>query len=142
MELSTILEELRALRLEVVALQRQAPKNVQKTKCQGVTGKGTPCCNGAVFGTDFCKMHTGMIDKPQKVPRVPRTPKPKKIQPEHTHGIGEDPGECELCQTHGDVIDPELPYIEFDGDSMVFPESDDDMFLDDDILDRLLGDEK
>ena len=118
MDFSKIIEELRALRMEVVALQGQGPRSKapQKSKCQGMTGKGTPCCNGAVLGTDFCKMHTGMVEKPPKVVKVPKTPKAKKIQPEHTHDIGEEAGDCELCQMHGDVVDPELPNLEFEGD--------------------------
>jgi hypothetical protein len=118
MDLSKIIEELRALRMEVVALQGQGPRSkaVQKTKCLGMTGKGTSCCNGAVLGTDFCKMHTDMVEKPLKVVKVPKTPKAKKIQPEHTHDIGGEVGDCELCQMHGDVVDPELPYLEFEGD--------------------------
>lgn len=118
MDFSTIIEELRALRMEVVALQGRESKSkvVQKTKCQGVTGKGTPCCNGAIMDTEYCKMHTGKIEKPPKVVKAPKAPKVKKIQPEHTHGIGEEVGDCELCQMHGDVIDPELPHSEFDGD--------------------------
>jgi hypothetical protein len=118
MDLSKILEELRALRMEVVALQGQGPRSkaAQKTKCQGMTGKGTPCCNGAVIGTDFCKMHTGRVEKPPKPVKVPKIPKAKKIQPEHTHGIGEEVGDCELCQMHGDVIDSDLPNLEFQGD--------------------------
>lgn len=116
MDLSMIIEELRALRMEVVAMQGPGSKTVQKMKCLGVTGKGTPCCNGAVVGTDFCKMHTGMVDKPPKAVKVPKIPKAKKIQPEHTHGIGEEVGDCELCQMHGDVTDPDLPYVEFESD--------------------------
>ena len=118
MDFSKIIEELRALRMEVVALQGQGSRSkaAQKTRCQGTTGKGTPCCNGAVLGTDFCKMHTGMVEKPPKAIKVPKTPKAKKIQPEHTHGIGEEVGDCELCQMHGDVVDPELPNLEFEGD--------------------------
>ena len=117
MDLSKIIEELRALRMEVVALQGSGPKSksIQKTKCHGMTGKGTPCCNGAVLGTDFCKMHTGKVEKPPKTVKVPKTPKAKKIQPEHTHGIGEEVDNCELCQMHGDVLDPKLPNLEFDG---------------------------
>jgi hypothetical protein len=45
-----------------------------------------------------------------------KEPKPKKIQPEHNHGIGEEPTEpCALCETHGDVMDPTLPDADFEG---------------------------
>ena len=36
----------------------------------------------------------------------------KKVQPEHRHGPGEV---CMLCETHGDVLDPELPEAMFEG---------------------------
>lgn len=144
MDFSKIIEELKALRMEVVALQGQGPtrsKAVQKTKCMGITGKGTPCCNGAVVDTDFCKMHTGMVDRPPKVVKVPKIPKAKKIQPEHTHGIGEAPGDCELCQMHGDVVDPELPHMDFEGDLGDFEtfmdEDEDEDEEDEDLGERL-----
>jgi len=48
--------------------------------------------------------------KPKKVV------KPKKIQPEHTHGVGEEPIEpCPLCATHGDVWNPGLTECRFIG---------------------------
>ena len=42
--------------------------------------------------------------------------KPKKIQPEHTHGVGEESIEpCPLCATHGDVWNPGLTECRFIG---------------------------
>ena len=108
-----ILQELRALRQEVEAL-RNGPRT-RKSPCQGVTGKGTPCRNGALPGGCHCRMHS-REPKEVKAPRVKKEPKPKKIQPEHTHGIGEIPeGPCPLCETHGDVMDPTLPNSDFEG---------------------------
>jgi hypothetical protein len=48
-----------------------------------------------------------------KVAKVPKAPKARKVQPEHTHGVGE--GVCVLCGTHGDVWDEGLPWAEFEG---------------------------
>jgi len=40
-----------------------------------------------------------------RIKRVPRgIVKMKKVQPEHSHGIGELCGVCRLCETHGDVV--------------------------------------
>ena len=62
-------------------------------------------------------MHGERPPKPEKPRRAKKEPKPKKIQPEHTHGIGEVPeGVCPLCETHGDVMDPTLPEATFEGD--------------------------
>ena len=109
-ELSQLVQELRR---EVDALKR-VPKQ-KMDPCQGVTGKGTPCRNGALPGMTCCRMHSREPKAP-KQPKQKKEPKPKKIQPEHTHGIGEEPTEpCPLCETHGDVMDPTLPNAEFEG---------------------------
>ena len=114
-----IREELNKLREEVVELRlihaaRPTTKQ-KKDPCQGVTGKGTPCRNGSLPGTCYCRMHS-REPKEIKQPRQKKEPKPKKIQPEHNHPIGEDPSDvCPLCQTHGDVMDPDLPDAEFEG---------------------------
>jgi len=53
--------------------------------------------------------------KPVKEPKPAKEPKMKKVQPEHTHGIGEIPVDpCPLCETHGDVWDPDLPDADFE----------------------------
>jgi hypothetical protein len=108
-----ILQELRALRQDVEAL-KCTPKT-RKDPCQGVTGKGTPCRNGALPRGCHCRMHS-REPKEVKAPRVKKEPKPKKTIPEHTHQIGETPVEsCPLCDTHGDVMDPGLPDADFEG---------------------------
>jgi hypothetical protein len=98
-----LIAEVAQLRQEVAELRGlRVQTQKKKDPCQGVTGKGTPCRNGALPGTEHCRMHS-------------REPKPKKIQPEHTHGIGEEPLEpCPLCETHGDVMDPTLPDAGFE----------------------------
>ena len=105
-----ILEELRELRQIVQSLQ---PVSTPVTpKCQGVTGKGTRCCNRAVLNTSYCRMHGERDPRPVKEPKPKKLAKPKKVQPEHTHGLGEV---CMLCETHGDVLDPRLPEALFEG---------------------------
>ena len=105
-----ILAELKALREIVQSLQ---PVSTPVTpKCQGVTGKGTGCCNRAVLNTSYCRMHGERDPRPVKEPKPKKLAKPKKVQPEHTHGLGEV---CMLCETHGDVLDPRLPEALFEG---------------------------
>jgi hypothetical protein len=110
-ELNKLREEVAELRLLQVAKTTQGKK---KDPCQGVTGKGTPCRNGALPGTCHCRMHS-REPKEVKIPRQKKDPKPKKIQPEHTHPIGESSTSCPLCETHGDVMDPTLPDAGFEG---------------------------
>jgi len=110
-ELNKLREEVAELRLLHVAKTTQGKK---KDPCQGVTGKGTPCRNGALPGTCHCRMHS-REPKEVKIPRQKKDPKPKKIQPEHTHPIGESSTSCPLCETHGDVMDPTLPDAGFEG---------------------------
>jgi len=113
-----IIEELQKLRLEVEALKQSSSRQTKKQPCKGTTGKGTPCRNGAVPGCDFCRMHS-RAPKPTKEVVAKKEPKVKKVQPEHTHAIGEVPEHpCPLCETHGDVLDPELPGAEFEGDDI------------------------
>jgi hypothetical protein len=105
-----ILQEIRELRQIIQSLQPSEPL------CEGVTGKGTQCRNRASPGSCYCRMHMGERRRVEKTPRVPKTTKKmKKVQPEHTCGEG---GMCMLCETHGDVWDPELVDAEFEGDEV------------------------
>jgi len=84
-----------------------------KVICKGVTGNGTVCRNGALPGGEYCRMH-GREPKVKVVKKKAKEPKKKKIQPEHTHDVGEKPTEyCKLCHSHGDVLNPNLPYEQF-----------------------------
>ena len=109
-------EELNKLREEVAELRllHAAKKSTKKKDpCQGVTGKGTPCRNGSLPGMTCCRMHS-REPKEAKQPKPKKEPKPKKIQPEHTHPIGETATFCPLCETHGDVMDAGLPDADFE----------------------------
>ena len=112
-QMDALLAEVSLLRQEVAAL-RESQSSSKKSPCQGVTGKGTPCRNGALVGTPYCRMHSRPT-KEAKPPRTRKEPKPKKIVPEHTHPIGESHPHCALCQTHGDCMDPTLPEHNFEG---------------------------
>ena len=113
MDLNSLLAEVALLRQEVAAL-RESQNNSKKSPCQGVTGKGTPCRNGAIPGSCYCRMHS-REPKEVKVPKLRKEPKPKKIQPEHTHPIDTSDPLCPLCNTHGDCMDSTLPDHTFDG---------------------------
>ena len=108
-------EELNKLREEVAELRGRVPVPTKRGKepCQGVTGKGTPCRNGALPGCAHCRMHS-REPKPPKVARVRKEPKPKKTIPEHTHPVDTSDPLCALCQTHGDCMDPTLPDHHFE----------------------------
>ena len=118
-KMDEILAELRALRVLVADLHGGLPDQSDVKMCKGVTGKGTACRNRAGLGGEYCGMHNGRRE-PKEVKKVcKKVVKPKKVQPEHTHGIGEDPvGVCILCDTHGDVWDPELVDAVFEGKSI------------------------
>jgi hypothetical protein len=109
-----ILRELKEIRALLGGLQLSQELEVQK--CCGITGKGVRCANKALRGSEYCGMHSGETSRPVPRPKK-KIPKPKKIQPEHTHPLGESPGEipCPLCETHGDVWDPNLTECLFVG---------------------------
>ena len=108
MDLQSLLAEVALLRQEVASL-----RSSKKQPCQGVTGKGTPCRNGALPGTQYCRMHSREPKAP-KVAKPKKEPKAKKIIPEHTHPIDSPDPTCPLCQTHGNCMDPTLPDHDFE----------------------------
>ena len=108
-----ILEEIRELRQIVQSLCPTPPLQVL---CEGVTGKGTQCRNRASPDSCYCRMHSGVTRRAPKAQKVAKVAKKlKKVQPEHTCEGG---GMCMLCETHGDVWDPELVDAEFEGESL------------------------
>ena len=108
--MEAILLEIRELREIIKSLQPT------ETLCEGVTGKGTQCRNRASPDSCYCRMHMGVTRRAPKAQKVPKVAKKvKKVQPEHTCEGG---GMCMLCETHGDVWDPELVDAEFEGESL------------------------
>jgi hypothetical protein len=109
-KMEEILEEIRELR-QIIATLQPSPPLAQL--CEGVTGKGTQCRNRASPDSCYCRMHLGRrVERVAKVSRAAK--KVKKVQPEHTCGEGGG-GVCMLCETHGDVWDPELVGVGFEG---------------------------
>jgi hypothetical protein len=114
-KMEALLAEVASLRAQLQQLQTN-----RKPPCQGVTGKGTPCRNGALAGAQYCRMHSREPKAP-KAPRTRKEPKPVKTIPEHTHPIGHHDALCPLCQTHGDCMDPTLPDHMFEGEILCAP---------------------
>jgi len=111
--MEAILLEIRELRQIVQSLCPTPPLQVL---CEGVTGKGTQCRNRASPDSCYCRMHSGVTRRAPKAQKVAKVAKKlKKVQPEHTCEGG---GMCMLCETHGDVWDPELVDAEFEGESL------------------------
>lgn len=122
--LLTVLEENKFLRQKVEELSEKIDKQSkskssnkthdEKEQCSGITAKGTRCKNKCVEG-DKCRMHSNQ-DPSQVVQPKPKKEKKKKVEPPtHTHLPGEEPEVyCELCETHGDIMDPTLPDRQFE----------------------------
>lgn len=126
-------EKMDSLRDNMKTKTTRVPKVSQACrKCTSNTQKGTPCKNNCLPGKDVCAKHQQcpvVIQQPQpstssgvssvaatKKPRV-KKPTVKKSVPRHNHPIGRPPAEdviCELCETHGDILDPEMPDVEFE----------------------------
>jgi hypothetical protein len=121
-------EEVKTIREEITPKKRMPKQKVPIEKCICKTIKGTPCKNGRLPGRDMCAKHVGMTDESVAAP-IPSTsavahkkPKVKKVTtkkviPVHNHPIGEPPRDgviCELCETHGDLLDPDMPDADFE----------------------------
>jgi hypothetical protein len=104
------------------------PKAPTATLCTAKTAKGAPCKYKPQKGSCVCKIHAAKVQEehppsePSKeVPEPPKKKKaPKKVKaagPEHTHALTEDlspDNVCQLCDTHGSVLDPKMPEVEFE----------------------------
>ena len=114
------------------------PVNVEpRVQCKCLTKKGDQCKKYCIPDHDTCKQHANMEVSSKPVPKdepetlIPtptpttqpvvivkkrrKTPKPVKVKPPlHNHEPGETPTEpCELCISHGDILDPEMPDHEY-----------------------------
>jgi len=94
------------------------------SKCQAKTAKGDDCPRKTCAESDeFCATHLKQSQKP-KVEKKPKESKPKESKAKkskkevkkiaaHNHELSEKVEEsvaenCDLCQTHGNTLDPEL----------------------------------
>jgi len=104
------------------------PKVPTATLCTAKTAKGAPCKYKPQKGSCVCKIHASkaggdeQVHPPSKEPKEPpkkkkTTKKVKAAVPEHTHALTEDlspDNVCQLCDTHGSVLDPKMPEVEFE----------------------------
>ena len=101
----------------------------QAVLCTARTAKGAPCKYKPQRGSCVCKIHASKASgdeqvhppEPEEVPKAAKKKKAaKKVKapaPEHTHALTEDlspDNVCQLCDTHGSVLDPGMPEAEFE----------------------------
>jgi hypothetical protein len=115
----------------------RAPKVAKEDRpiCPSLTGKKTPCKNRCLPGSDKCHLHCVTLPtgepKPPRAPRVPKTDEPakvtkksakkSKVQPSHNHAPLVAPdldSPCQLCDTHGDAMNPKAPSVQFESQSL------------------------
>jgi hypothetical protein len=86
----------------------KAAKGQGKGKCTATTAKGAQCSKCAKDGEVFCSIHLKKTEGKKSEGKKAKAA-PKKVQPKHTHGPDEDhvEGACDLCDTHGDAMNPE-----------------------------------
>lgn len=89
----------------------KAPKEPKKVCC-GVNMRGNACKKKCVDGETWCEAHD------PELPQKEKKTKKKKIAPEHNHSVGVEPlVPCELCQTHGDMFDPNVDNVKWIAES-------------------------
>lgn len=90
---------------------RKKPR-AEREQCCALTAKGTQCKNKAV-DDGKCKMHINQGERTIE-PKIKKQKKIKPKPPTHNHLPGLRTAYCQLCETHGDIMDPELPNREFE----------------------------
>lgn len=119
--LLTVLEENKKLREEIKAINdkidtkkvKVSKPREERDQCSGLTAKGTQCKNKCIENNK-CRMHLSQ-DTEQIQPKPKKEKKKKQEPPRHNHAPGEQPEMlCQLCESHGDILDPTLPDREFE----------------------------
>ena len=105
---------------------RQIKEKPKEQMCTGLTSKGEPCkfvakCDG------LCGIHLRKANAPPKEAtegadppskkkggRKPKEVAPKPTAPAHSHPLTEEGEECVVCETQGNVMNPELSKAEFE----------------------------
>ena len=97
---------------------KEPKERKEKRMCADVTIKGDCCKFKALDGSDRCGIHQRKSEgvKPEKKPKEPKEVKePKKAkEPVHNHGVDESSMDCDLCDTHGSILNPELTEERFE----------------------------
>jgi hypothetical protein len=101
---------------------KEKKKRVIKEKpaeamCTAVTNKGA--CKFAAKCDGLCGIHLRKRDGGGESSKAPKEPVAKKVTkkaeaPKHSHPLTEEAEECELCETHGNVVKPELSKADFE----------------------------
>ena len=102
----------------------KVPKKTNK--CIGLTSKGGPCRNCALPDSDMCKTHSmkkcnteacvnnALPDADTCKTHATKTVRPSKARPKvkqllvHNHLPGEPSNQCQLCESHGDIMNPSI----------------------------------
>lgn len=98
--------------------KRQIKDKPADQLCQGVTAKGQ--CKFVAKCDGLCGIHLRKKNKESEAgPSEPKKPKVSKVvkkpeAPKHSHPLTEEAEECQLCETQGNVIIPELTKAEFE----------------------------
>lgn len=97
--------------------KRQIKEKPKEAMCTAVTNKGP--CKFAAKCDGLCGIHLRKRDGGGESSKTPKEPVAKKVAkkaeaPKHSHPLTEEAEECELCETHGNVVKPELSKAEFE----------------------------
>lgn len=118
-ELQEIRKENKELHYKIDAFSIREPTirkkpRAEREQCCALTAKGTQCKNKAI-NDGHCKMHINQGERKiePKVKKQKKT-KTKPKPPTHNHPPGLRTAYCQLCETHGNIMDPELPNREFE----------------------------
>lgn len=94
-------------------------------QCSGLTAKGGQCTHKAFDESGLCRIHQKKANGPNTEGVAPskekKTKEPKKKglpAPVHTHEVGESSMQCELCESHGNPMNPKLPSATFESDDL------------------------
>jgi hypothetical protein len=99
--------------------KRQIKEKPADQLCQAVTTKGQ--CRFVAKCEGLCGIHLRKKNKDAeagpsepKVAKKPKVVKKKPEAPKHTHPLTEEAEDCQVCETQGNVITPELTKAEFE----------------------------
>ncbi len=99
--------------------KRQIKEKPADQLCQAVTNKGQ--CRFVAKCDGLCGIHLRKKNKDAEAgPSEPKKPKVSKVvkkkpeAPKHTHPLTEESEDCQVCETQGNVITPELTKAEFE----------------------------
>lgn len=96
--------------------KRQVKVKPADQLCTGKTAKGE-ACKFAVKCDGLCGIHLRQLNKDttKETAKAPKKSKKVKEVPVHTHPLSEEADDtCVLCETQGNIMEPELTKAEFE----------------------------